>query len=455
MDAVSLPLVNALGDSNIVYADGAWSGPPFPLGQYAFARSCDSGILLLRDPLGCSKLFYGRNGSGALVLANRIDRALDLGVMLDDLASVPPGHLLRINDAGVHIQASQDLTATRAADQFDLGQFHRDVAATLAEAFQFLSRRFAHSRFVVCLSGGLDSALIADFACRHLRGHIYAASFSYVDDADQLAWLNGTAAITDLKSVSADFRAACRVADALRIPLIPVLRPASSVLGALGPAVRLGQDFRDFNVHCAIVNLFLAETIRARFPGESVVALTGDLMNEYVCDYQEEKIGGVVYYRQPRVPHATRRRFLLRGLDAGDREIGVFGAFGLQACQVYATLAQLYVRLPPQLLEDPGAKRMLNGPLLRAELLEHVNLSKQRAQTGGPDGGTLGLLHKYQIAAPQMLKDLWARSLPEAQRGDDPWDLIQIGRYRTGPRRGGSPQPDPTNSRTASIGGTG
>jgi hypothetical protein len=239
--------------------------------------------------------------------------------------------------------------------------------------------------------------------------------------------------MSELNSVSADFRAACGLATILETPLIPVFRPSSSVLSALRPAIALCQDYRDFNVHCAVVNLFLAESIRARFPDETVVVLTGDLMNEYVCDYQQESIDGTVYYRQPRVPLAARRRFLLRGLDAGDREIGVFGAFQLHACQPYAAVAPLYVRVPPEALADPGGKLALNGPLLRPELRDRVGAPKQRAQVGGPDGGTLGLLHRRKIGQ-ELLKTLWAKSLPEAYRGDNPWDIIQVGRYRTGPR---------------------
>src|SRR5258708_30477889 len=91
MEASGASWIHTLQACNIVYADDPWSGPPFPAGQYALSRADGSSVLLIRDPLGCNKLFYGRNGSGALVLANRVDRALMHAVMLDHLASVPPG----------------------------------------------------------------------------------------------------------------------------------------------------------------------------------------------------------------------------------------------------------------------------------------------------------------------------------------------------------------------------
>jgi asparagine synthetase B (glutamine-hydrolysing) len=431
MEASGASLINTLHACNILYADDPWSGPPFPAGQYALARADGSSVLLIRDPLGCNKLFYGRNGSGALVLANRVDRALMHGVMLDGLASVPPGHRLRISGPDVAVEACEDLLKLPANEPFDPAEFQQRLADGLTGAFERIARRFPSQRIVVCLSGGLDSTLVADFACRRFGGRVYAASFSYIDNDDHRAWLSGNAA--ELASLSQDFNAARGIAGVLGIPLIPVFRPRESVLSALAPAIALCQDFRDFNVHCAIVNLYLAETIRARFADEPVVVLTGDLMNEYVCDYQEERIDGTIYYPQPRVPLATRRRFLLRGLDAGDREIGVFGAFGLPVCQPYAALARLYLQIPSDLLADRNLKRSLNAPLLRPGLRDSVNAAKWRAQVGGPDGGTLGLLHRHKIGG-ELLRKLWADALPNSRRGDDPWDLIQVGRYRTQPR---------------------
>jgi asparagine synthetase B (glutamine-hydrolysing) len=431
MDASGASLIDTLDACNIVYADDPWSGPPFPAGQYALARADGASVLLLRDPLGCNKLFYGRNRSGALVLANRVDRALMHGVMLDDLASVPPGHRLRVSGQDVTVEAGEDLSRLQANDPFDPIEFQQRLADGLTGAFEHIARRFPSQRIVVCLSGGLDSTLVADFASRRFGDRMHAASFSYIDSDDLRTWLSGGDAA--LASLSEDFNAARAIADVLGVPFIPVLRPRESVLSALAPATALCQDFRDFNVHCAIVNLFLAETIRARFPDEPAVVLTGDLMNEYVCDYQEERIDGTVYYPQPRVPLATRRRFLLRGLDAGDREIGVFGAFGLVACQPYAALARLFLQIPADLLADRNLKRTLNAPLLRPGLLDRVNAGKFRAQVGGADGGTLGLLHRHK-AGSELLRKLWADTLPDSRRGDDPWDVIQVGRYRTQPR---------------------
>src|SRR5260370_29278826 len=103
-------------------------------------------------------------------------------------------------------------------------------------------------------------------------------------------------------------------------------------------------------------------------------------MNEYVCDYNEEQVGNAIYYKIPRIPLDKRRRYFVRGLDAGDREIGVFWAYGLTVCQPFAVLAERYMRLPGSMLAQPNLKWILNGPLLAPQVERHVNRAKTRAQ---------------------------------------------------------------------------
>ena len=60
------------------------------------------------------------------------------------------------------------------------------------------------------------------------------------------------------------------------------------MLLALDDALCYGQDWRDFNVHCAIVNEIVARghpaTTRPR-TGARPFVLTGDLANELLADY--------------------------------------------------------------------------------------------------------------------------------------------------------------------------
>jgi len=397
-----------------------------PPGQYALALRRGNTIHLARDPVGCSKLFFGRNREGDLVVGNRVVRVWQRGVPLAAIASCPPGQVLEVSRDGAAKVAGQELCDVRADAGLSVAAFQVEVRATLDRAFAWLAREFEGCQFAVCLSGGLDSSLIASFAAAHLPG-VAAVSFTYLD-ADDLRRHALGAPAEQLASASEDLKAAARVASALGLPLRPVVRPGDAVAGAIGASVRLCQDWRDFNVHCATVNLFLAQDIRAAFPGRKVVVLTGDLVNEYVCDYREERVGDAVYYKVPRVPADRRRRYFVRGLDAGDREIGVFWAYGLIPCQPFAMLAESYMRVPAAMLDQPDIKWTLNAPLLAPEALPHVSKTKTRAQVGGKDMGTLGIYHRLGVGEA-VLRRIWREQFPgEPATACD--ELIEFGRYK-------------------------
>ena len=401
------------------------TGRRFPCGQYAFAVARGNSIHLVRDPIGCNKLFFGLNGDGQLVAGNRAVQVWRRGVALAAIGSCPPGHVLEVSEGGVCDLGGWDVSSIAPDPGLGVADFAVGARAALDQAFRWLASKFTGCRFVVCLSGGLDSSVVASFATAHLA-NVAAASFTYLDRDDLQRLALGTAA-TELKA-SEDFRCAAAVAAALEIPFLPVVRSREAVASAVRTSVHLCQDWRDFNVHCATVNLFLAQDIRAAFPGERVVVLTGDLMNEYVCDYREEQVGNTVYYKIPRIPVDKRRKYFVRGLDAGDREIGVFSAYGLIACQPFAVLAERYMRIPASMLEQPDLKWALNGALLAPPVAAHVNRAKTRAQVGGKDLGTLGLYHQFGIGEAQLRRAWQDQFLTERPETCD--EFIQFGRYK-------------------------
>jgi asparagine synthase len=410
---------------------------PLPSGQYALARARGDSILLARDPIGCNKLFFGKDGEGRLVVGNRALQLWRRGVPLGAMASCPPGHVLEVREGKVRDLGGFDLSATVADKPLRMEDFTTESRAILDRAFYWLASAFKDCRFVVCLSGGLDSSVIASFAANRLT-NVAAASFTYLNHDDLRRHALGAPA--NELAASEDFRCATAVAAGLEMPLLAVVRPREAVAAAVRSSVRLCQDWRDFNVHCATVNLFLAQDIRAAFPGEKVVVLTGDLMNEYVCDYSEEQVGTTIYYKVPRIPMSKLRRYFVRGLDAGDREIGVFSAYGLIACQPFAMLAEHYMRIPPAMLEQPDVKWIMNGPLLAPQIVAHVNRTKTRAQVGGKDLGTLGIYHRLGIGEAH-LRQTWQADFP-SERGQTCDEFIQFGRYKAprysrGPRLAG------------------
>jgi len=422
MDYPQIRYTNLSADEII---DRCAEGRPLPYGQYAFAVARGDSIRLARDPIGCNKLFFGLNGEGQLVAGNRAVQVWRRGVALAAIGSCPPGHVLKVSEAGIRDLGGSDVSGIASDEALSVADFSTGSRVVLDHAFSWLASEFKDCRFVVCLSGGLDSSVIASFAATRLSD-VAAASFTYLDHDDLQRHALG-APVAEL-AVSEDFRCATAVADALEVPLLPVVRSREAVAGAVQTSVHLCQDWRDFNVHCATVNLFLAQDIRAAFPGERVVVLTGDLMNEYVCDYREERVGNTIYYKIPRIPVGKRRKYFVRGLDAGDREIGVFSAYGLIACQPFAVLAERYMRIPPPMLEQPDLKWALNGPLLAPQVMAHVNRAKTRAQVGGKDLGTLGLYHQLGIGEAQ-LRLAWQDQFP-TERPETCDEFIQFGRYK-------------------------
>jgi asparagine synthetase B (glutamine-hydrolysing) len=408
--------------------DLAFQKRDLPQGHFAFAWGNAGEVRMVRDPLGLNKLFWSETGEGQVVVSSRIDYLLDRQISLDRIRSVPPGRAVSIQPGSPSVTQGVDIASNEMKASFDLSSFQTTVRVKLEDYFDFIGERFKGSTFVVCLSGGLDSTLITCLAAKRIPG-LMATCFTYISDEGFKRWLSGCP-VQDLPCVSDDFRTAFQIAQKLDIPLLPVLRSKASVASQVSNVVRLCQDWRDFNVHCAVVNLFIAQQLRCEFPSRPIVVLTGDLMNELVCDYREEFVGGEMYYRQPQVPLSVKRRFFVRGLDAGDREIGVFNAFDLTLAQPFAVVAREYMEIPSNILEEPDAKMYLNGGLISPEVLQMVSHVKQRAQVGGVDGGTLAVFHRLGLRQEDLYR-LWVRGVRESLRGSDPSDLIQFGRYRT------------------------
>jgi asparagine synthetase B (glutamine-hydrolysing) len=427
IDLVDYPRLQPadLPEDDIV--DRVSAGDALPDGQYAFAFVRNGAIYLARDPIGSNKLFFGYDREMRLVAGNRIREVWRCGVPLAGISSCPPGHVVEVSRDGIRDLGGSDLSGRRADLDLDCAAFAEGSRAMLERAFTWLAEKYPGWRFVVCLSGGLDSSVVASFAVEHLPA-VTGVSFTYLADDDLRHYANGTPPDM-LASVSDDYRCAAEVASALGIPLLPAIRSRHAVAAAVAPSVRLCQDWHDFNVHCATVNLFIAQDVRAAFSGDKVMVLTGDLMNELVCDYSEEQVGDTIYYKIPKVPLDKCRRFFVRGLDTSDREIGVFWAYGLAVWQPFAVLADRYMRVPAPMLATRELKWILNGPLLAPPAAAHVNRAKTRAQVGGKDLGTLGIYHRLGVTE-ERLRDVWRAQFP----GEQPVtcdQFIQFGRYRT------------------------
>ena len=103
----------------------------------------------------------------------------------------------------------------------------------------------------------------------------------------------------------ADLSFARRVATDLGIAHVEILADPDDVLSLLGEVLVSGQDYRDFNVHCGLVNAALGRRLREQLGADggapAPVLLTGDGMNELMADYRPVLYKGVEYYGLPRV----------------------------------------------------------------------------------------------------------------------------------------------------------
>lgn len=342
-------------------------------GQFALVLDdgAAGGITLVRDPLGTNKLFFAIHRSGRVSVANYLLDLIKRGVPCEAVYSVPPGCALQMDLQRGTMVLSRYFSIGRRGSPRSLGDIAHTVREQLETWFARLAVQFRDRRACVCLSGGLDSGVIAAFARRHFP-NLAAYTYSYAGGRD---------------GESEDAVSARRLADALGIPIHVVAATADDVLAVVGGAVAGAQDWRDFNVHCAIVNELLACAIR-RDLGDTADAgtalvFTGDLSNEFLADYTPVVYGGREYYSLPKIDKVSLRRVLIRGLDAGDREIGVFGRHALDVIQPYGLLVDTLLDIPASLLNEPDTKQRLARQVAGDMLPDWIfRRPKVRAQIG-------------------------------------------------------------------------
>jgi asparagine synthetase B (glutamine-hydrolysing) len=369
-----------------------------------------------RDPLGLNKLFWARGTNGATLLASRPWRLLREGCAFESVWAIPRGSVIDVGPAGRQIETSSIGDGRRTLDEpFDVEVLGARIRSVLDAYMEAIAAVHGAEQVYVCLSGGLDSSAIAALAREHFPG-LVAVSFD-------LTRRGGRA--------SEDRRIAARLARDLGLHLLEVTVGADRLLETLDTVLLEGIDWRDFNVHAALVNAALARGIREVSPTDPVIVLTGDLANEFLADYQPEEYAGTMHYPLPRLAMGALRTSLIQGLDTCNREVGVFSAWDLAVVQPYAAAVDEYLAIPDDFLSDPERKRHLGRAIVGDLLPEYVlRRDKTRAQVGGEgaDGGVLAEcigrgLDAYRLR--QRFADLHGiKDLSELHR------FVRAGRYR-------------------------
>lgn len=362
-------------------------------GHFAVSSSDGKRHRLARDPMGVHKLFF----------ALAPDGSLDTDVWLHELLKRAPPK--RVFSAPSHALLELDLEA-RTLTHTPYPQLALDTAASeeeaahgieaaLGQTFERIAEVVGACTVYLTLSGGLDSSTIAAFATRYLPREQLTCVTLHVDDGRPVA--RGT-----------DLHAARTVAARLGLPLLELVTAPESILELLDDVLLFGQDFRDFNVHCALVNAAIARALRTHGDAEhGAIVLTGDGANELLSDYEAVDLEGRSYYALPKLPRSALRRFLVRGLDAGDREVGVFARYGLRCMQPFLLAARAFLAVPGAMVDDRSAKSRLARRVLRDSIPDAIfERPKVRAQCGreGEPSGAMAALVRAGVDQEALIE---------------------------------------------------
>ncbi len=342
-------------------------------GAYACVSIDGDRVTVARDPAGINKLFWACSG-GRIKIAARPIRLVQQGISFEEIRAVPSG-LAATMDAATGTVGQHRLPTPKhdpLPDDTDLSGLASSIATIVRQYLAALAEALPVKNVFVCLSGGLDSTIVALLAREHFA-NVTAASFD-------LARSGG--------KPSEDRQLAERLARDLDIAFLPVTVSEDDLLQQLDLVLTEGIDWRDFNVHAGLINAALAEGIADAVGKEPRLALTGDIMNELLVDYEPEVYGGRTYYQLPKLPKRALQRALVRGMETSHREVGLFEAFGVPVVQPYAVVIPEYLRLPDRLLADPDRKTTLAHLVMRDTLPQYVyGRAKTRAQVGDPHTG--------------------------------------------------------------------
>jgi hypothetical protein len=213
------------------------------------------------------------------------------------------------------------------------------------------------------------------------------------------------------------------------MPMFEVSTTEDDLLDRLDSVLVDGADWRDFNVHAALVNAALADGIAG--VADRPIVLTGDLANEFLVDYEPETYRGVEHYRLPRLRPVALRTSLVRGLDTCNREMGIFASHGHRLVQPYAVAVDHYLSLDESFLRRAGRKQELSRIVFGRRIPEFVYArTKVRAQVGSATGG--GVLG---VCLDHGIDQRWLRrrfcQLHQIEDESELDRFIRAGRYRS------------------------
>ena len=341
--------------------------------QGFFSGLCffEGSLYIYRDPNGFSKLYVGEENDGKWIVSRSWLKISKKGIKLDNIYALPAGIIYKHEDKKLKI-FNKILTSRGLYKKDEIQyEFNRRLNLFFSGFFKWLAENYPSQNPETCiaLSGGLDSSTLLTIGSKYSSINAHTLE------------LPG----------SLDSKIALRIAKECKCKIMTHSVTKKDVYESLKISPIYCEDWRDFNVHCSALNLLLAKRIKETYKGNTFV-ITGDLMNEYLCDYQEEIYKGQTYYKLPKINKKSLQRWLVKGLSTSSREDRVFESQGLITVQPYASFYDIYSNLSCEELGLESIKRICNLTSETEWLDKFISNTKLRAQIGTKESmGILGI----------------------------------------------------------------
>ena len=190
-----LTIPNATFDAGtITVSDPHTTEPvqPSAAGRYANARHDHGQVHLTRDPYGLNKLYFAIDAQHGVRAANYLTFLTTTGTPFDGIYAVPAGCSAIIDHRQRQLTLHRHHQLPPAGSTTDPDPAQHAAPEHLTAWFHRLASTHT-GPLALCLSGGLDSALIAALARQHLPGQVTAYTYTY-DDGSGISGPDATGA---------------------------------------------------------------------------------------------------------------------------------------------------------------------------------------------------------------------------------------------------------------------
>ena len=244
-------------------------------GNFCIIKKKSDNYYIFRDHLGTKKLFWLVK-KGKVLFSDNFIKLSKLDKSNKNIKSFRSGFLTILKKNGKIIyQKKLKRPKIYLPDKITDKNISSLVKNRVNRFLKALKSNYGNE-VCVCLSGGLDSTIIAYLASKIFK-KVTAISCSMVSSNDYKKYLKYND--NNKNFFSQDFLIAKRISELLGINFKPIIFNEKECLKDLKKVMYLSQDWRDFNVHCAILNFQIAKTLKKDRRYKSQPVITGDFMN--------------------------------------------------------------------------------------------------------------------------------------------------------------------------------